>query len=51
MRGAAEEKDMSPPGVSRLGFMRRSMELDQRFLDGSERRNEVVMRYSRWRAW
>ena len=34
MRGAAEEKDLSPHECRDLGSMRRSMELDRRFLDG-----------------
>ena len=34
MRGAAEEKDQSPHECRDLGSMRRSTELDQRFLDG-----------------
>ena len=34
MRGAAEEKDLSPHECQDLCSMRRSIELDQRFLDG-----------------
>ena len=35
MRGAAEEKDLSPHECRDLGSMRRSMELDRRFLGWS----------------